>query len=527
MKKAQSNSRVTNSLYNFISSLGGQFLTIVMQFAVRTVFIATLGKSYLGISGLFSNILSMLSLAEFGVGSAILFKLYDPIAKLDKHRIAVLMKFYKTVYRAIGVLVAVLGVCLIPFLPKLVKDYDKLVALNLNAVLIFLLYLLKSVASYFFFAYKSAIINANQKEYLNNFISYFFTIGAGIVQIIFLLIYPKFEVYVIIMVLQIIGQNFVSARMADKMYPYINEKTTEKISIAEAKDIFKDCGALFLYKLNGVILKATDNIVISAFCGLDMVAVYSNYYIFYTTLITFFNKIFNAIAHSLGNLHTTHDNDWEYKIFKTVNLITAMIAGTAGIGIFVVADECILTWLGTGWTFKQPFALLLGLEIYTAGIRAALTRYRNTMGLFQQAKFRPLAGVIINIIVSVVLVKSWGICGVLVGTIAADWLTFMWFDPIIIHKYGFENTHSVWGYYLKTIKNFLIVCFVGFLLKMLCSHVLVGYGWISVIIHSIFCVLAVSPILILLNLKTEEMEYVMAMLKRYTNKFTKKKKKNS
>lgn len=287
----KTNSRITNTFYNFTSSIGGQLLTIIMQFAVRSVFINTLGKSYLGINGLFSNILSMLSLAELGVGSAILFKLYEPIAHDDHHRIALLMKFYKNAYWVIGLAVAAIGICLIPFLPNLINDYDKLEALHINAAFIFLLYLLRSVSTYLFFAYKSAIVKANQKEYLLNVISYVFTVGAGIVQIIFLWIWPSFEVYVLLSVLQIIFQNVACAYLSDKMYPYINEKTSENIGIGEVKEIFKDCAALFLYKLNGVVLKATDNIVLSMFMGLDMVALYSNYYVFYTSINTLFSKI--------------------------------------------------------------------------------------------------------------------------------------------------------------------------------------------------------------------------------------------
>ena len=149
-KVVKEHSRTTNTIYNFSTSMGGQLITIVMHFAVRTVFVHTLGKSYLGIGGLFSNILTMLSLAEFGVGSAIIFKLYKPIAEHDHHRIAVLMKFYKVVYRLIGLAVALIGVILIPFLPFLIKDYDRLISLHINAEIIFLLYLLKSVSSYLF-----------------------------------------------------------------------------------------------------------------------------------------------------------------------------------------------------------------------------------------------------------------------------------------------------------------------------------------------------------------------------------------
>ena len=512
------NSRTTNTIFNFTSSIGGQLITIIMQFVVRTVFIHTLGKSYLGINGLFSNILSMLSLAEFGVGSAILYKLYEPIAHDNHHRIALLMKLYKSIYRVIGIAVALIGCLLIPFLPRLITDYDKLVALKINVPLIFLLYLLKTVSSYLFFSYKSAIVKANQKEYLLNVISYFFTIAAGFLQIIILLIWPNFMIYVAIMVAQIIFQNIACAYLSDKMYPYINEKTNERIATAEIKDLFKDCSALFLYKLNGVVLKATDNIVLSVFLGLDFVAMYSNYYVFYTSINTLFNKIFNSVSHSLGNLHTGTDKNHEYNIFESVILITAILGGTAGVGLAVVSDEFVNVWIGQDWILKQPFAMLMGIEVATLALRIAIAKYRTTMGLFQQAMYRPIAGMIINLVISVVLVKYWGISGVLVGTIVADWSTTMWYDPIIIHKYGFEGLHSSKRYFVKLLKYVITISLIGVVDSVICSNIFCGYGWTSVFIHAVICAITVPAGLIAISIKTLEGKYVYNLIMRYVKK---------
>ena len=495
--------------------MGGQFLSILVHFVTRTVFIYTLGKAYLGINGLFSNVLQMLSLAEFGVGSAILYKLYDPIAKEDHHRITVLMKFYKNAYRVIGIAIAVIGVCLIPFLPMLISDYGKLEALHINAPFIFCLYLLNTVSSYLFFAYKSAIIKANQKEYYVNLIGYVFTIGAAILQIITMFLFHNFILYVIISILQIIGQNIACALLADRLYPYINDKTDDKLGKEELIGVVKDCGALFLYKSNSVVLKATDNIVISMFIGLGAVGEYSNYYILYGSLNSLLNKVYNSVSHSLGNLHTGTDREHEYNIFEVVVLITAILGGTAFVGIFVCADELVLSWIGSKWVLAQPFSVLMGLELYTLAFRIALSKYRTTMGLFQQAKFRPLAGMIINIIVSVALVRYWGICGVLVGTITADWTTMMWFDPIIIHKYGFEGVVSVKRYFAKYIKYFAIVCAVGAIDYLICTHVLVGYKWLSVIVHALICAITVPAALLALSIRTEEGRYVYRLVRRY------------
>ncbi len=498
--------------------MGGQLITIVMQFIVRTVFISTLGKSYLGINGLFTNILSMLSLAELGVGNAIIFKLYDPIARDDHHRIAVLMKFYKTVYRWIGLVVAALGLLLIPFLPSLIKDYDKLASLNLNAALIFCLYLLQNVSSYLFFAYKSALLSANQKEYLINLISYFFLIGANILQIVCLYLFKSFELYVAIHIVQIIGQNFACAWMANKLYPYIKEETPEKLSSEEARGVFKDCSALFLYKVNGVVVKSTDNIILSKFLGLDMVAMYSNYYIFYTTLRTLFNKIFNSVSHSLGNLHTTHDVDHEFEIFNIVMFVAAILGGVSFVGISVVSDELIEAWIGKDWVLGRPFSILMGLELFTAPFKNALSRYRTTMGLFRQAKYRPVLGMVINLVVSIALVNVWGISGVLVGTIASDWLTFMWFDPLIVFRHGFQNRFSVWRYYGTFLMYFFAACVLLALNYLICSHILVGLGWISVIVHAVICGITVPTVMVLLYIRRPEGRYMLSYGKKFLRK---------
>lgn len=522
MLQTKKKSRTTNTILNFVSSIGGQFITILMHFITRTVFIATLGKSYLGINGLFSNILSMLSLAEFGVGSAILFKLYDPIAKEDYHRIAVLMKFYKFAYRVIGFAILMIGICLIPFLPILISDYDKLRALNINATFIYCLFLFKTVSSYLFFAYRSAIIKANQKEYYINIISYFFTIGASIIQVICLYIFKDFAIYVAISIMQIIGQNIICALLSDKLYPYVKNTTKDTIELAEVKDFIKDCSALFLYKLNGVVLKATDNIVISVFIGLDAVALYSNYYILYTSINTLFAKIYNSVAHSLGDLHTGTNRKNEYAIFEVVMLITAILGGTAFVGIFVCADELVLTWIGSEWLIKQPFSLLMGLELFTLAFRIALSKYRTTMGLFQQAKYRPLTGMIINLLVSILLVRSWGICGVLVGTLVADWITMMWFDPIIIHKYGFEGMVSVTRYFAKLALYFVTVCIVGAIDYFVCSHVFTGFGWLSVILHAIICGVSVPLIILFIFSGTNEGKYLFGIIRSYLKKLKKR-----
>ena len=361
-------------------------------------------------------------------------------------------------------------------------------------------------------------IKANQKEYIINIVGYISTIICGIIQIVFLIIYPKFEIYVAVVVIQVIGQNIICAKLSDRMYPYINEKIDEKLPLYEIKEIFKDCGALLIYKLNAIVLKATDNIVLSIFLGLDVVALYSNYYIFYSTIQLFFYKVFSSTAHSLGDLHTTNNIKHEYEIFEVFILIAMILGGTAGVGIFCVSDEFIKCWVGSEWIINQPFSLLMGLELLTVAISQMLSQYRTSMGLFQQAKYRPLFGMIINIILSLVWVKKFEIYGVIAATVVSEWVTIMWYDPIIIHKYGFKNQYPIKRYFKKILKYLLFIIFIGFFDKIICQHLLVEKGWFSVVIHTILCLISVPFTLIISVYNNQESKYIIKIINKYINK---------
>ena len=224
------NSRTKNSIINILTSTGGQLLNIVLKFAVRTVFIHTLGKQYLGINGLFSDILTMLSLTELGFDTAINFKLYKPLADGDEKRLRVLMKFYKQAYRIIGTIILLLGLGMVPLLPKVINDYDSLETLRINAVVIFLLHILRTVSSYLFFAYKSAIIKADQKQYILDIVDYFVEVANSVVQILVLVFTKNFVLYTATMIFFSILRNLINAVIAQKRYPEVFRKEEDRIS---------------------------------------------------------------------------------------------------------------------------------------------------------------------------------------------------------------------------------------------------------------------------------------------------------
>lgn len=505
-------SRTKNSVLNLVTSLGGQILIIVLKFVTRTVFILTLGKAYLGINGLFSDILTMLSLTELGFDTAINFKLYKPLAEKDEKRVRVLLKFYKKAYEVIGIVIFLLGVCTIPLLKYIINDYDSLATIGINAVLIFVLYLFQSVSTYLFWAYKSAVVKADQREYLLNISSYIVTILMNVFQMSILIIKKDFVLYTATMVIFNILQNLINALIAQHYYPQYFSKEEDSLSEEEIKGLFKDCGALFVYKVNGVVLKATDNMVLSTFIGLSIVGMYSNYLMFYTTIRTLLAKCYNAVKASMGNLFAKSDLDTKYSFFEAMNFITIILYGTACIGVAVVANELIENWIGEVYVIPQPFSILMGIEILFLGLKNNLGQIRNVTGAFRQMWLRPVLGIIINLVVSILMVQSYGIYGVLIGTIVADILTNFLVDPSVIYKYCFEEYRKVSFYYKENLRYiFLLIC-IGLVDYYICNSFIVGYGWLSVIAHCIICSLSVPLIFITFYWKKPSCQYLVNKL---------------
>lgn len=521
----KSKSRLQNTAYNLITGFAGEFVIYLVQIVVRTVFIQTLGRSYLGIGGLFTNILTMLSLADLGIGNALNYRLYEPLKNNNTERLKAIMSFYKRVYRIIALVMLCLGLCVIPFLKYLIKDYDTFAKLGLSAGVVFSIYLLQSVSTYCFFAYKSAIVKSNQKEYLINIATYFGTILNGICEVVVLLVTKNFYFYLIVTISINLLQSYVNAQIANKMFPFLSEPLNNRISKAEQKEIFKDCFSISLFSMSSVVLKATDNIVLAAYIGLDVVGLYSNYLIFYNALKKIVKKVIRSAQASIGNMFADATYEKRYDCFKVVQLIMAIFTGTAAVGVAIMSDEVIQTWIGTEYVIASPFSILIGIELYTIGVKLVLEQMRDTLGFFQKLKWRPIVETILNIVISVTLVQKIGIYGVIIGTIVSELLTVTVIDPSVVYRYGFGGKYRVGEYYFT---NFLFVVelVVAFLFNQwVVKNVLSGYGWFSVIAHTVICGCSTLVILCVCNCRRKEFEFVKKRFMQIGNVVLRRKKK--
>lgn len=516
-----SQSRTRNTIINAATGIRTQLTITLLQFISRTFFIKYLGAPYLGINGLFSNILTMLSLTELGLDTAINFKLYKPLADKDIPRLQVLMKFYKNAYLAVGSVILALGLSLIPFLPKIIKDYDSIIILGINPVLIFLLYLAQSSGSYLFFASKSAILKADQKMAVTNRIRFIVTIVVTIGQVASLVFFQNFILYTAIGISSTILLNLITAQIAVKQYPLVFKKTDERIDKAEVNSIFKDLGALFIFKVNDVVKKATDNIILSAFIGISIVGLYTNYVLFFTSILMFLNMLYGAVDGSMGNLFATETVEKRYKLFQIMNYVTVVIFGTSAVGIAVCADELLTTWIGSEYVIAGQFALLIGAEMYLHGLKQNLTQIRNASGVFRKMWYRPLVGIIINLVISIWLVHPLGIHGVIIGTLASDVFSNLLFDPPIVYKYSFSNIKPIHEYYWNNIIYLIMLVLVFLLDSYLCKRIVVGYGWFSVAVHVIICAISVPLVFTVVFFRRHENQYLVNLIKNAIHRGTK------
>ena len=511
LKRKDNYSRTKNSILNVMTSFGGQILLTILRFVTRTVFISTLGKTYLGVNGYFADIINMLSLTELGFDTAINFKLYKPLADHDEKRVRVLMNFYKMAYRGVGLVILGIGLLLLPLLPYLIQDYSTLADIGINAPLVYILFLLQSVSSYLFFAYRAAIMQANQKKYILDIADYSIIIATNLVQILVLIFLRNFIIYTATVIIFNLLQNILNAVITQKYYPEYFVKESNKLSKEEVRDLFKDCGALFIYKINGTVLKASDNMVLGAFAGLDVVGLYSNYLLMYSSLRSFLRRFYTAVKASTGNLFATEGVEKKYRFFETMNYLTIVLYGTAAVGVAVCANEFITTWVGADYAIPQPFPILIGIEILISGLKQNLSQIRTVTGAFRQMWYRPLVGVIINLVVSIALVQVWGIYGVIIGTIVADLSTSFVVDPPIIHRICFDNYKPVSNYYKKNLTYIFILALLCVGNMLLSGVVLTGHKWLSVIVHALIVCATVPTAYVLLYWKTSECKYLRSL----------------
>mgnify|MGYP004563033591 FL=1 len=428
------NSRLKNSALNFASGFLGRMLAILLNFAVRTIFIYCLNEAYLSVNGLYSNILTVLSLAELGFGSAMVYRMYAPVAVKDYQKAAALLQFYKKIYIIIGVVIFFLGLCVIPFMDYIIKDKPDISGLTLY----YILFLVNTSISYWFSSYKASVLYADQKEYIKTNVQNTMAILQSGLQIVLLLLFRKYLLYLLIQLAGNIFLNLYVAHLVDKRYPEIQTYQGASLSAEERVQIRKDTEALVLSRFGHVALNGTDNIIISAVVGVLWVGRLSNYTLICDSITSVLCQITAAITGSLGNFFATEDKHAGYALFKKVEFLNFWLYGFSFIALVTLLDPFVQIWAGERFVLGLPISIAIAINFFVAGYMNTLWVFRSTIGLFKQGKFRPILVAILNIILSIFLGKLWGVFGVLFATFLSRAAISLWYDPLILHRYGFE-----------------------------------------------------------------------------------------
>lgn len=456
--------RTTNALRNISSGLGSQVLALLLAFVNRTVFLRCLSVDYLGIQGLFSDILTMLSLADLGFGTAMAYSMYEPLAKGDRERLAGLTTLYKKVYRVIAAAVILLGLALLPALRWIVRTETEIPHLQRY----YLLYLANTAASYFV-VYKTCILQADQKGYLITRNNMIFSAASSIFCCIFLVLTRNYTVYLCIQVLFTYLRNFRISRLAERQYPYILEESP--LPAAETRSIFRSIRAVFLYKLSGVLINATDNTLISVLIGTEMVGYYSNYSMITAKLYGFLSTLFYSLTASLGNLIVQEDEEKRFEIFRVMQTVSILLSTFCVVCLALLVQDFIRVWLGEGYVLDGLTVAAVVFNFYFSIALMPIWVFREATGLYRKTRYVMLATAAVNLIASVWLGRRWGLGGIVLATSLAKLTTYFWYEPKLLFRGYFGRSCRV--YFAEVAKSLLVTA--GTL--ALCAG---AVGWIPV-----------------------------------------------
>jgi O-antigen/teichoic acid export membrane protein len=429
-------SRTKRTALNAFASLADNLIRLIIKFASRYVFIYTLGQQYLGVSALFSSIITMLSLADLGFGIALPQALYKPLAEKDEERICTILKFYSKVYAIISFVVITIGIALLPFLKWIIATKDTSGIEHLN--IIYVLFIVQAAVSYLFI-YKKTLFTADQKNYYVTVIESATSIVSTLCQIAILLLTRNYLLYLVISIVAIIIQNIFISRKCDKYYPFLkNIKTAKKLDSSETKILSKKIYALFIYKAAIAVESGTDNLVMTALCGLLLTGLCSNYTLIISSLTSILMMVMSAATASIGNVVVTESKENTFKIYSLLDFIGFWVYSVCGICMVVLINPFIQMWLGADYLIGISTVIVLCVNFYISGTQNVNSNFRNAYGLFYEGRYRPICMIVINLGSSIILAKYIGVTGIFIGTLLSRLLTVGTFDPFIVFKHGLK-----------------------------------------------------------------------------------------
>lgn len=501
-----SESRVAKIEKNIAASISQNIINTFIAFISRIIFVRVLSESYLGINGLFTEILAVLSLADLGMETAMMYSLYKPIAENDKEKIVSLISFFRKIYLMIAVAVLVVGIVLIPFLKYIVKLEQPIPHLNAY----YILALLNVVVSYLF-VYRRVLLSADQKNYILVKCDMVFKVISFVFQIIVLLLFKNYFIYLSVALVVGFVSNIYQNSIAVKKYPYLKAEAVT-LKQEERKKIFNDVKALFIYKVSGVIQSNTDNILISVMVGTVYVGYYSNYTMLVARITGIVTLIYNAVKSGLGNYIADANSSSEdrFFIFQVMEMVNFWLVSFCSVCFIVLFQDFIKISFGERYVMELSIVIAAVLNFYTGNIRQTIWAFRETTGIFQETKYITFITAVLNLVLSFVFGIYWGIFGILFATFLSRTIYAWWKEPIVLFSSVFQRSAKI--YFIVFIKRFLLCTIISALTYIICNWIPAGNLYIKFFIQIGICCILPNLLLFLIYHQTKEFQYIKGQL---------------
>lgn len=497
----ENKSRTEYSARNTTVAMLARIVAILMGFFTRVVFTHTLSEEYVGVNGLFTDILNVLALSELGIGTAITYALYKPIAEKDIEKQKSLMRMYRSFYRIVAIVVLIAGLLVIPFMDILIKNQPKVDHL----ILLYLMYLANSVISYLLI-YKRTLIDAYQLSYIGVLYQTFFLILQNALQMIVLLTTKNFVLFVSLLIGCTICNNICISRKADKMYPFLKDTKVQELSKDEKQGIYQNIKAMLMHKVGNVVVTNTDNLLISSLVGIVSVGIYSNYFLVIGSIRQVLNQAFQGITASVGNLGVEESRERIKRIFEVSFFIGQWLFGFAAICLFEVLTPFVELSFGKQYVFNREITFILCLNFYLTGMRQATLVFRDSLGLFWYDRYKSLVEAIINLVVSLILGYYYGVLGIFLGTMISTVTISLWVEPYMLYKHRLQA--PVRFYFFKYAWYVLVTAIALWITDMACSLVS-GNAIVQCVLRLFICMVIPNVLFLLVYSKNKEFRFVL------------------
>jgi len=498
--------RIENATRNIFFGTIGNIVTMLLGFISRTIFIHILGITYLGINGLYTNILTVLSLAELGIGFAMNYTLFKPVADKNYELIKSLMQLYKRLYQLIAVAITIFGFLLLPFLKYMIKNQENFNMKELS--LYYLVFLFNTVITYFV-SYKYSLINAEQKNYILTNIQIITSLITMMFQIIILVIYKNFMLYLLTAaVIGLIQKIFINIYL-NRLYPYLLDKNYTPLSKEEKEPIKKNIIALVYHKIGHMSINQTDNIVIASFLNVTIVGLLLNYNLIIISAFGFINVIFNSVAYSLGNLIATDSKDRQYQLFKVYRFLAFWLYGFVFIALVIFITPFITLWIGSDMVVDYKVIFLILLDNYFKGHRIVVDNFKTAAGIFEADKYISIIQGVFNLVITILLVRLIGLEGVFLGKLLSGVISNVT-KPFIVYKIIFDKRAG--AYFRDAILYIMVISLAFSSLLFIKKLLFVNITVINFIVMFILVMIIPNIIFYLFFHRSEEFQYVFNII---------------